>query len=404
VNESEPEERGPETSVTASELARRLQEARSEYESLVIRVRAKGPRSNALLGASSIGVAEVRRALRPGEVLLQYLVTPNRVLIFALTPASLKVLESPIAESDLAGRVRLARDLFAQRQAATAESQQVSEALHRILLLPVERSGVLAGATRIAIVPHGVLNYLPFSALRDGKTGHALIDDYSLWTLPNASALPTLRAAAQRSPRESEIHGVVYAPSPDRLPATRVEAAGFRRAMGRGVVRLGQDATETSVRQALSRGDLVHVASHGVLNALNPLFSRIDLARGSDRPEDDGRLEVHEVLDLPIRSPLVYLSGCETGLGLAWSTDFARNEDFTTLGQSFLYAGARNVVATLWRIEDAGAAAFAERFYGHLRRLSPVDALAAAQRDLRQDPRYGAPYYWAAYFLTGEGS
>jgi CHAT domain-containing protein/tetratricopeptide (TPR) repeat protein len=404
VNETEPEERGPETLVTASELARRLQEARSDYESLVTRVRAKGPRGSALLGVSSRGAEEVRRALRPGEVLLEYLVTPNRVLIFALTPASLEVLESPIGEADLAGRVRLARDLFAQRQGPTAESRQVSEALHAILLQPVERSGVLTGATRIAIVPHGVLNYLPFAALRDEKTGRALIDEYSLWTLPNASALPALRGAARDLHRESEIRGVVYAPYPDRLPATRVEAASFRHAMERGVVRLGQDATEASLREALSRGDLVHVASHGVLNALNPLFSRIDLARGSDAPENDGRLEVHELLDLPIRSPLVYLSGCETGLGLSWSTDFARNEDFTTLGQSFLYAGARNVVATLWRIEDAGAAAFAERFYVHLRQLSPADALAAAQRDLRQDPRYGAPYYWAAYFLTGEGS
>jgi CHAT domain-containing protein len=404
VNETEPEERGPETSATISELARRLQESRSEYESLVTRLRAKGPGGSALLGGSSSGAEEVRRALRPGEVLLEYLVTPDRVLIFALTPASLEVLESPIAESDLAARVRLARDLFAQRQVPPEDSRRVSEALHRILLLPVERSGVLAGSTRIAIVPHGVLNYLPFSALRDVKTGHALIDHYSLWTLPNASALPTLRASARRSTTDSELRGVVYAPYPERLPATRVEAASFHRAMEQGVVRLGQDATEASVRQALSRGDLVHVASHGVLNALNPLFSRIDLARGSDRPDDDGRLEVHELLDLRVRSPLVYLSGCETGLGLAWSTDFARNEDFTTLGQSFLYAGARNVVATLWRIEDAGAAAFAERFYSHLRRLSPADALAAAQRDLRQDPRYGAPYYWAAYFLTGEGS
>jgi len=149
---------------------------------------------------------------------------------------------------------------------------------------------------------------------------------------------------------------------------------------------------------------MVHVASHGVLNSINPLFSRIELARRSDRPEDDGRLEVHELLDLSVRSPLVYLSGCETGLGLAWSTDFARGEDYTTLAQSFLYAGARNVVATLWRIEDDGAAAFAQRFYRHLRQLSASEALAATQREMRGDPKYGAPYYWAAYFLTGGGS
>jgi CHAT domain-containing protein/tetratricopeptide (TPR) repeat protein len=404
VNETEPTERGPETAVTASELARRLQEARGEYEALVSRARAKDQGATALLGGSGSSAEDIRRALRPGEVLLEYLVTPDRVLIFALTPTSLRVLSSPIAASDLAGRVRLARDLFGQRQVPPDESRQVAEALHEILVGPVERSGVLAGVTRIAVVPHGVLNYLPFAALRNPETGHVVVEDYSLWTLPNAAALPRLRAGRRPAPGNVGPPGVVYAPDPERLPATRVEAAGVRRALARATVRLGHDASEKSVREALARGDLVHVASHGVLNTVNPLFSRIDLARRSERSDDDGRLEVHELLDLPIRSPLVYLSGCETGLGLAWSTDFAPSEDFTTLGQSFLYAGARNVVATLWRIEDAGAAEFAERFYGHLRRLSPADALAAAQRDIKEDPRYGTPYYWAAYFLMGEGS
>ena len=404
VNETEPDERGPETSATAGELARRLQETRSAYESLVSRMRVKGSTERALLGGSTTSAEQVRRALRPGEVLLEYLVIPDRVLIFALTPASLRVIESPIAQSDLAARVRLARDLFARRQVAADESRQVAEALHRILVLPVKQSSILAGATSVAVVPHGMLNYLPFAALKDGATGRAMVDDYSLWTLPNASALPVLRNAGRPAPSDPNIRGVVYAPHPDLLPATRVEAASFSRVIARGAVKVGREASEASVRQALSRGDLVHVASHGVLNPLNPLFSRIDLARGSDHPEDDGRLEVHELLDLTVRSPLVYLSGCETGAGLAWSTDFAQSEDFTTLGQSFLHAGARNVVATLWRIEDSGAAAFAERFYDHLRRHSPVEALAAAQRDLRRDPRYGAPYYWAAYFITGEGS
>jgi CHAT domain-containing protein len=197
---------------------------------------------------------------------------------------------------------------------------------------------------------------------------------------------------------------VVYAPFPDRLAATRAEAASFRRAVSRAAQRVGGEASEADLRNALARGDLVHVASHAVLNAFNPMFSRIELTRGSARPEDDGRLEVHELLDLPVRSPLVFLSGCETGLGQAWSTDFARREDYTTLAQGFLYAGARNVIATLWRIEDAGAAVFAERFYRHLRELPAREALAAAQREMKQDPRYAAPYYWAAYVLSGEGS
>ena len=134
------------------------------------------------------------------------------------------------------------------------------------------------------------------------------------------------------------------------------------------------------------------------------MFSRIELARGSDDTSDnDGRLEVHEVLGLRVRSPLVFLSGCETGVGAAWSTRFARGEDYTTLAQSFLYAGAANVVATLWRIEDEGGSEFAKRFYRALQETTAADALAEAQRSLVEDDRFNSPYYWAGYQLTGTG-
>jgi len=53
-------------------------------------------------------------------------------------------------------------------------------------------------------------------------------------------------------------------------------------------------------------------------------------------------------------------------------------------------------------VEDAGAAAFAERFYQELAASTPVKALAAAQRAMLLHPRYNAPYHWAAYQLAGD--
>jgi CHAT domain-containing protein len=148
---------------------------------------------------------------------------------------------------------------------------------------------------------------------------------------------------------------------------------------------------------------MVHVATHGVMNPRSPMFSRIELAPGGSGSSDDGRLEVHELLTLRITAPLVFLSGCETGVGAAWSTQFARGEDYATLAQAFLYAGARSVAATLWQIGDNGAALFAERFYAQLKTMSPAEALAAAQREMSRDPRWASPYYWAGYQIFGQG-
>ena len=133
------------------------------------------------------------------------------------------------------------------------------------------------------------------------------------------------------------------------------------------------------------------------------MFSGIRLARASDHaaPDDDGRLETHEVLSMTIRSPLVFLSGCETALGPAWGTSFERSDDYVTLAQAFLFAGAQNVVATLWRIDDRSAADLAARFSRALATTAPAEALAEAQRALIRSSNYGRPYYWAAYVASG---
>ena len=199
---------------------------------------------------------------------------------------------------------------------------------------------------------------------------------------------------------------MVLAPVPAELPGTRAELVAVARAASSARRLVGPAATEAALRRALGRPGIVHVATHGVMNARSPMFSRLELAAGTGDADDDGRFEIHELLGMRVRSPLVFLSGCETALGTSWSTSFARGEDYATLAQAFLHAGAGDVVATLWRIDDDGAAAFAEAFYAALRTRTPLDALASAQRALLHDPRYAAfstPRYWAAYVIAGRG-
>ena len=150
---------------------------------------------------------------------------------------------------------------------------------------------------------------------------------------------------------------------------------------------------------------MVHVASHGLYDAGSPMFAGIRLASATAHGDtgDDGRLETHEVLSMTVRSPLVFLSGCETALGPAWGTSFERSDDYVTLAQAFLFAGAQNVIATFWRIDDRSAADLAGRFSRALVGSSPAEALATAQRELIRGGKYRHPYYWAGYVLSGSG-
>jgi CHAT domain-containing protein len=388
--------------VTAREMARELEAARSQYEALLIESAERDTSTAIFLGARRPSLGEVRDALTAEEALIEYLVTEERVVLFVVRPDGVRAFDSEIGEDDLASRVRVVRDLLADPNTPSQLTEGALATLHSYLIGPARRAGVLSGAERLIIVPHTVLNYLPFAALRDGETGRYLVEDFDLLHLPIAGVLPVLRE--RQGSASIDVLASLFAPLSSTLPFTRVETREIRGALGNSREHAGRRGTEARLREALGRGDIVHAATHGVLNPRNPMFSRIELAAGrGDESRNDGRLEVHELLGLTIRSPLVFLSGCETGVGPAWATQYARGEDYATLAQAFLYAGARNVVATLWRIEDQGAAVFATEFYRRLGELGSSGALAAAQRAMMLRESHSAPHYWAPYQIAGAG-
>jgi CHAT domain-containing protein len=131
---------------------------------------------------------------------------------------------------------------------------------------------------------------------------------------------------------------------------------------------------------------------------------------------DDGLLTAEEVATLNLGGvELAVLSACETGLG-----EVAGGEGLLGLQRSFQVAGARTVVASLWRVHDEATRGLMERFYDNLwnREMSAVEALREAQlwmlREGRErglvrldddqpaDPQRVSPYYWAAFVLSGD--
>ncbi|HEX6574142.1 MAG TPA: CHAT domain-containing protein, partial [Gemmatimonadaceae bacterium] len=382
-------------------IAGRLAKLEGEYESLV--TRKSGDLRALTVSASTTSLQQVQKSLGADEALIEYMVTPNRLVIFVARRNALSQHWSDAGEDDIAGRVRVARGIAAKREGLGEGDNAVFRGLDELLIAPIEKSGALKGVKRLVMVPHAALTYVPFAALIDAR-GKYLSDRYSILHAPSAASLASIRNS--EPPRRRSSHAVVLAPFPDLLPSTKREAQDVEQSLSSSRILIGPRATERALRTALGESPIVHVASHGLLNRRNPLFSRIELARPnalSATSADDGRLDVHELFGMNIVSSLVFLSGCETGVGSAWSTDFARGDDFATLAQAFLFSGAREVVATLWRVDDEAAAAFASAFYRNMKVMPPPEAMARAQQEARRNPRMKAPYYWAAYTLSGSG-
>src|SRR4029077_4928150 len=140
-------------------------------------------------------------------------------------------------------------------------------------------------------------------------------------------------------------------------------------------------ATESSFKRLAGQYDVIHLPTHGYFNKLNPLLSGVTLEADA---EEDGRLEVHEILGLRLKAELVTLSACDTALGNGYFAEVPAGDDLVGLTRAFLFAGSPSVMASLWEVNDLSAVRFMRSFYQQLSDTDKASALANAQRDMRR--------------------
>jgi CHAT domain-containing protein len=195
-----------------------------------------------------------------------------------------------------------------------------------------------------------------------------------------------------------------------RLAGTRTEAEQIvKLAKTSGTqadVWLDLDASEDNLEtRDISKYRVLHIATHGLLNAERPQFTGLVLSLVGNKSED-GFLRTDEVFNLHLGAPLVMLSACETGLGKE-----KRGEGVMGLTRAFMYAGAPTVGVTLWSVADKSTADLMTDFYKRLLATPPPPAsggvsASAAMRDAQlamiTGKKYSAPFYWAPFVLVGD--
>lgn len=373
----------------------RLAEAERQYQALLDdrrRADAADPATRALRVPST---DQVRSRLPAGTALIEYIVGDDGVAIFVVTRGGLRAITVPVRTADLRAKIELFRDLV--ERGGTDDWTKPAASLYTLLIAPIEQSGWLKSVTRLSIVPHDALNYLPFAALprSSGSSPRFLIQDYVVAYLPAASALVY-------SPATADPEGRLFALAPARshLQYAQEEAHAVGAFFAEhSLVLTGGGATESAFKQQAGRYQIIHLASHGFFDKVNPIFSGVELEPDA---KDDGRLEVHEILRLHLKARLVTLSGCETALGSGYFSEFPAGDDFVGLTRAFLSAGSSAVLASLWQVDDRSTMELMQSFYRDLGKSGDAAALRNAQLAmLGSRGRFAHPYYWAPFVLVG---
>jgi CHAT domain-containing protein len=189
-----------------------------------------------------------------------------------------------------------------------------------------------------------------------------------------------------------------------RLPASRQEAEVIMQFVpGRsGMKAVDFEASRaTATSSELSEYRIVHFATHGILNDIHPELSGIVLSLfEKDGRRQDGFLRLHDIYNLKLPVELVVLSACNTGLGKD-----IKGEGLVGLTRGFMYAGAKRVVASLWKVDDEATAELMKLFYRYMLKdkMPAASALRMAQAEImRMRVEWRAPYYWAGFVLQGD--
>jgi CHAT domain-containing protein len=328
---------------------------------------------------------EVQGLLDPETTLLEYFLAKNNVMIWVLTQASVGEVEVHLPADSLRSLVEGFRETIQWR----GSTDYLSIVLHRALIEPVINQ---MATEKLVIVPHGILHYLPFQALRD-QAGTYLFERYQISYSPSASVLKFLPHI-----QSDKINRVLALgnPASDREEYTSIEFSKNE------VERIGkvfpnseiyQDslASESVLRKRAGECDIIHLACHAELNSSYPMYSGLVLAPGGGC---DGELNVHEIFSLVLHAQLVVLSGCQTGLG-----QLTTGDELVGLSRAFICAGAQSLLSSLWAVNDESTGYFMECFYRNLPDHNRSEALQIAERDTKE--KYSDIYDWAPFVLIG---
>ncbi len=418
---------------TIDQLKQRLFDAERGYDEIKLSLNQNGKYRKLTNTNEIISLAELQLGLETDQSIIEFAASDSSLHTFVITKGEVEVFSKPYEDGfDLLITAMRNSIIFKSSSAFSIVTQR----LYDLSLSDVEHffEENSLSITDLTIVPEGPFNYFPFESLR--RNDRYIIEDYDVhykysltldnlleergvantsnsllafapvFSDPNTSTLTSgardvfaaSRAVSSEETRGFSRNGV----SISALPGTKTEVDALDELMksqgAKSETLLYEMANEEVVKSGrLKDFSYLHFATHGFVNEATPAFSGVFLSQNQNSSEDC-ILFAAEIYNLELSADLVTLSACETGLG-----KFAYGEGIVGLTRAFLFAGAKNLLVSQWKVSDESTAKLMVDFYQRLLKgTNKSEALREAKLNLIKNPEFSAPYFWAPFVLIGE--
>ena len=317
--------------------------------------------------------------------IIEYFLTDKNLFIFIISKGEIRVVSLSISRDEID---RLLLDFRAKVVARNKNTNLSAKALYYLLIDPVKQ---FLSSSKICIIPHSILHYIPFQALYDGN--NYLIQQHQVFYAPSVTVLRFClqkRSQSKQSllalgppPFDDESLQLKFAESESYLVSTNFE---------QNLLLLRDQASESNFRKYAGEYDIVHIATHGYFSKDAPMRSYLLLLGDQD---NDGKLSAYELFGIKLNAYLVTLSACQTAVSRV-----SRGDEMLGLVRGLIYAGTPSIVASLWNVDDASTAELMNEFYSNLTTMDKAEALQYAQIKIMKEKK--SPFFWAPFVLIGD--
>ncbi len=384
-----------------------LLDLESKYQQFIKSLEENYPQYyNLKYNVSIPSISDIAKMIGKDEAVISYFIADeaDRLYTFYISKKKFKLTNTPKTDG-------LDRNISGYRNSIyyNVKDTYTSTAilLYKMLIPTIEKN-----ISSLTIIPSGRLGIIPFEALLTAKVETETEEYNQLPYLLHDYAINTQYAAALLTKKEESIKSssrtaCIIAPVSfsnhqlPELPATASEAMNLNNLFTeKGISSKSytySDANESKVKSdVIANSQYLHFATHGVVDEAQPELSQIYLA--SQSSSEDGNLYTGEIYNLKLNADLVTLSACQTGLGKIY-----KGEGIVGLSRALLYAGADNMLVSLWSVADQSTADLMVNFYEKvLDKYSYSKGLQIAKKEMVQQKKYAAPYYWAPFILIGQ--